>query len=255
MEHILRVHNISKNFGGLQALSNVSLEVKKGEIFALIGPNGAGKTTLFNVVAGVYKASAGTVVFNGKPVDSIRTHKRCKLGIARTFQITKPFQSLTVLENVAIGALFGASDHSPLLSRRALEKSEHDAVGILKFLGLEHKENALAGTLNVPERKRMELCRALVTKPELLLLDEVIAGLNPSEVGSMVELIRQINVMGVTVLMIEHIMKAVMAVAENITVLNFGKVIARCTPATIMEHEDVVEAYIGKRRMDVVAKS
>lgn len=251
MEHILRVQNISKHFGGLQALSDVSLEVKKGEIFALIGPNGAGKTTLFNVIAGVYPASAGNVYLNGKNITRLSPDKRCKAGIARTFQITKPFQSLSVLENVAIGSLFGAEGRSPLLSRSALAKSEEEAIEILKFLGLEHKKDALAGTLNVPERKRLELCRALASKPKLLLLDEVIAGLNPSEVGGMVELIRQINETGVTILMIEHIMKAVMSVSENITVLNFGKVIAQCKPSEIMDNKEVVEAYLGKRRETV----
>ena len=248
MEHILSINNVFKKFGGLQALNDVSLEVNKGEIFALIGPNGAGKTTLFNVVAGVYKATSGEVLFRGKDITRLSPNRRCKLGITRTFQITRPFHNMTVLENVMIGSIFGASEHSHMLSFRAMHKSEHEAIEVLKFLGLDHKAYVQAGTLNVPERKRLELCRALATKPDLLMLDEVIAGLNPSEVGGMVELIREINATGVTILMIEHIMKAVMSVSERIAVLNFGKIIARCTPDDIMEHHEVVEAYIGKRR-------
>jgi len=246
--YILNVNSVTKKFGGLVALEKVSLNIKRGEVFGLIGPNGAGKTTLFNIIAGVYKANEGNVVFNGKDITRFSPNKRCKTGIARTFQITKPFGALTVLENVCIGALFGTSHRSPLLSRHALDKAAEESVEVLKFLGLDHKKDALADTLNVPERKRLELCRALATKPDLLLLDEVIAGLNPSEVDGMVDQIRQISKRGITILMIEHIMKAVMNVSDDITVLNFGKVIAECKPNEIMNHQCVVDAYLGQRR-------
>lgn len=248
METMLEVKNVYKRFGGLQALDNVSLRVEKGKIFGLIGPNGAGKTTLFNIIAGAYPASQGDVVFLDRKINNLGADKRCKAGIARTFQITKPFGGLSVLENVCIGALFGRNASTPLLSKSALKQSEERSMEILQFMKLDHKRKALASTLNVPERKRLELCRALATEPQLLLLDEVIAGLNPSEVGGMVELIQQINkVRGVTILMIEHIMKAVMSVSDDISVLNFGKIIAHGTPAEIVQNEDVVNAYLGSR--------
>ena len=248
METILSLQHIAKHFGGLQALTDVNFDVRQGEIFALIGPNGAGKTTLFNIIAGVYPASSGKVVFKGREISRLRTDKRCKMGIARTFQITKPFSDMTVLENVSIGKIFGRDVRVNLLSAAEQEKSYGEAEEILRLTGLEHKKDALAGTLNVPERKRLELCRALATKPDLLLLDEVIAGLNPSEVGGMVELIREINRGGITVLMIEHIMRAVMSVAEEVAVLNFGKIIAQSPPAEVVKNPEVIEAYLGKGR-------
>lgn len=248
METILNVQHIAKSFGGLHALTDVNFDVHKGEIFALIGPNGAGKTTLFNIIAGVYPASNGKIIFNGKDISGLRSDARCKAGIARTFQITKPFAGMSVLENVSIGVMYGTGRSINLLSSAEVEKSYTEAEEILQFMGLAHKKDAIAGTLNVPERKRLELCRALATKPELLLLDEVIAGLNPSEVGGMVEMIREINRTGVTILMIEHIMRAVMSVAEEVAVLNFGKIIAQCPPAEVVKNPDVIEAYLGKGR-------
>lgn len=248
METILNVQHIAKSFGGLHALTDVNFDVHKGEIFALIGPNGAGKTTLFNIIAGVYPASNGKIIFNGKDISRLRSDARCKAGIARTFQITKPFAGMSVLENVSIGVMYGTGRSINLLSSAEVEKSYAEAEEILQFMGLAHKKDAIAGTLNVPERKRLELCRALATKPELLLLDEVIAGLNPSEVGGMVEMIREINRTGVTILMIEHIMRAVMSVAEEVAVLNFGKIIAQCPPAEVVKNPDVIEAYLGKGR-------
>lgn len=248
MNSILNVQHVAKYFGGLHALTDVNFDVPQGGIFALIGPNGAGKTTLFNIIAGVYPATSGKIVFKDKDIGKLRSDARCKMGIARTFQITKPFASMTVLENVSIGTIFGTGRQVNLISSAELEKSYSEAEEILKYMGLEHKKDAVAGTLNVPERKRLELCRALATKPELLLLDEVIAGLNPSEVGGMVELIKEINSTGITILMIEHIMRAVMSVAQEVAVLNFGKIIAKAPPAEVVKNAEVIEAYLGKGR-------
>lgn len=245
-ENILTVKHVTKRFGGLIALSDVSLHVNKGEIVGLIGPNGAGKTTLFNAVNGSFGITSGNIVYQGRDISSLSPDRRCRLGIGRTFQITKPFGGMTVLENVAVGAMFGQGEKRNVMSKALMEKSMDEAEKILAMMHFLPKKNALAGTLNVPERKRLEICRALATKPELLLLDEVIAGLNPSEVGAMVELVRHVNQLGVTILMIEHVMKAVMKLSHRMYVLSFGQLIAQGTPREIVENPVVIEAYLGK---------
>ena len=247
-DRILQVNSATKRFGGLVANNNVSLHVKRGEILGLIGPNGAGKTTLFNGIAGADRYTSGKVIFNGVDITNLSAFKRCRMGIGRTFQITKPFESLTVLENVSVGALFGIETKINQMSRAEIERSEEEAKKILGFLGLAHKKDLLAGKLNVPERKRLELCRALATKPKLLLLDEVVAGLNPFEVGGLMENIQRINQMGISILMIEHVMKAVMGVSNRITVLCFGKMIAEGTPEEILNNPKVIEAYLGRKK-------
>lgn len=250
-EIILQTESVTKRFGGLTALEQVTIDLKKGEVLGLIGPNGAGKTTLFNTIAGAYFPTSGKILFNGIDVTKIPANKRCKMGIARTFQITKPFGSMTVLENVAVSAIYGVNSKKSYLSRETLDKSYEEAEKILDFVKMLNKKDNLANTLNVSERKRLELCRALATKPELLLIDEVIAGLNPSEVGGMMELIREINSLGVSILMIEHVMQAVMGVSNRIVVLNFGKKIAEGTPEQIAENQLVIEAYLGRRRRNI----
>ncbi len=245
-EEILKVENVIKRFGGLVALNGVNLHVNKGEIVGLIGPNGAGKTTMFNSVNGSFGITSGKIIFQGIDVTKLTPDKRCRLGIGRTFQITKPFGGMTVLENVAVGAMFGQNKKSNMMSKGLLEKSMSEAEEILRMMNFIKKKDALAGTLNVPERKRLEICRALATKPQLLLLDEVIAGLNPSEVGGMVELVRHVNEMGVTILMIEHVMKAVMNLSHRMYVLSFGQLIAEGTPQEIVANPVVIEAYLGK---------
>lgn len=245
-ERILDVKNVTKRFGGLVALDQVTLHVDSGEIVGLIGPNGAGKTTLFNTVAGAFYATSGTVLYCGKDITRMSPNHRCHMGIGRTFQITKPFGNMTVLENVSVGALYGRSERPHDLSQQAKKRSLEEAAEILKMMHLDNKKDAKASTLNVPERKRLEICRALATNPKLLLLDEVIAGLNPSEVGGMVELIREVNQTGISILMIEHVMKAVMGLSHRIYVLNFGKLIAQGTPEEITSNPTVIEAYLGK---------
>ena len=247
-ERVLTVDKVKKRFGGLVALNDASLYVDKGEIVGLIGPNGAGKTTMFNSIAGVFPVTSGTIEYMGKDITHAKAYQRCKMGIGRTFQITKPFGNMTVLENVAIGGLYGTSEKINFLSMKEKERCLAEAEQILKDMQLEHRKDVMASTLNVPERKRLEVCRALATKPELLLLDEVVAGLNPSEVDEMVEMINNIKKKGVTILMIEHVMKAVMAVSDRMYVLSFGSMIAEGTPQEIASNDTVIEAYLGKKR-------
>jgi len=247
-ERVLTVDTVKKRFGGLVALNDASLYVDKGEIVGLIGPNGAGKTTMFNSIAGVFPVTSGKIEFKGKDITHAKAYQRCQMGIGRTFQITKPFGNMTVLENVAIGGLYGTGEKINYLSMKERERCLAEAEVILKNMQLDHRKDVMASTLNVPERKRLEVCRALATKPELLLLDEVVAGLNPSEVDEMVEMINNIKKQGVTILMIEHVMKAVMAVSDRMYVLSFGSMIAEGTPQEIASNDTVIEAYLGKKR-------
>ncbi len=240
-EIILKVEGVTKRFGGLVALSNVTFDVYREEILGLIGPNGAGKTTLFNVITGVYKPDAGRVVFKGIDITGWRPHKIARLGIARTHQIVKPFGDLTVLENTMIGALFG---------KRHKEISEDEARRIasevLDFVGLGDKKDLPARVLNVQEKKRLELARALAEEPELLLLDEVLAGLTPTEVKKMLDLLERIRrERRITIIMIEHVMHAVMNLADRIVVLHFGRKLAEGTPEEVANNPEVVTAYLG----------
>lgn len=238
-EILLKVRNVSKRFGGLIALNNVSLDLRRGEILGLIGPNGSGKTTLLNVISGVYEPDAGQVLFRGRDISHLRPHQRCHLGIARTFQITKPFLGLSVLENVAVGAYFGSSERSMLTAAR------EQALAILELMGLSPRKAELASNLTLSERRKLELARAFATQPEVLLLDEVAAGLNPSEVLEMLEVIRHIRDSGGTVLMIEHVMKAVMGVSEHIAVLHHSEILAEGSPEEIVRDDRVIAAYLG----------
>ena len=240
-EVILRVEGVTKRFGGLVALSNVTFDVYREEILGLIGPNGAGKTTLFNVITGVYKPEAGKVYFKGVDITGWKPHKIARLGIARTHQIVKPFGDLTVLENTMIGALFG---------RRHKEISEDEArkiaTEVLDFVGLGDKKELPARVLNVQEKKRLELARALAEEPELLLLDEVLAGLTPTEVKRMLDLLEKIRrERRITIIMIEHVMHAVMNLADRIVVLHFGRKLAEGTPEEVANNPEVITAYLG----------
>ena len=235
---ILQVEGVSKRFEGLQALNSVSFEVPEGQILGLIGPNGAGKTTLFNVINGVYTPEEGRIFFRGQLVNRKKTYQMAHLQMARTHQIVKPLNELSVRENVMVGACFGGIGKS-------LGEAATIADEVLGFVGLDARADQLAASLNVAQKKRLELARALAAKPVLLLLDEVLAGLNPSEIAELVETVRKIRDQGVTIIMIEHVMHAVMNVSERILVLDYGELIAEGTPQEIAGNEKVIEAYLG----------
>jgi branched-chain amino acid transport system ATP-binding protein len=235
---MLEVKNISKSFRGLRAVRDASFTVAEGDINGLIGPNGAGKTTIFNIVAGVYPPDSGKVLFKNHEIQGLRPDEICAAGIGRTFQIVKPFAGLSVLDNVIVGALH---------RERSVASARSCAASILEKLDLARKSALPASALTLPDRKRLEVARALATRPRLLLLDEVMAGLRPTECDQMVEVFRSLNrAEGLTILLIEHVMRAVMALARHIGVLHHGEVIARGTPAEVVRNPAVLECYLGE---------
>ena len=241
MTALLEARDVSVWFGGLKALEGVSFTIEPGEIVGLIGPNGAGKTTLLNAISGVVRLSRGSLWLRGQQLDRLPPHQRARLGIARTFQVVKPFHRLTVRENVAVGALFGGPE--PRSMAEALARADE----VLQQVGLEHFGSRNASDLTVTSRRTLELARALATGSQFVLLDEVMAGLTPVEVDRMIELIRSLNALGVTFLVVEHVMKAIMSISQRIIVLHHGQKIADGPPEAIIQDEQVIAAYLGER--------
>ena len=234
---ILKLMEVEKNFGGLKALENVSFEVQEGKILGLIGPNGAGKTTVFNLITGFLRPDKGDIIFGGRSILGLKPHDVCKLGLTRSFQIVKPFSGLTVLENVMVGAFHLTKN--PNIARK-------EALTILEFLQLSHLREMKAGSLTLSDRKRIEIARALATKPKLLLLDEPMGGMNSTEVETMLREIEKVREGGITLIIIEHVMKAVMSISDRIAVLNYGQKIVEGTPKEVSGNRDVIKAYLGE---------
>jgi len=234
---LLRISNLGKHFGGLSAVRDLDLSVEQGEIVGLIGPNGAGKTTVFNLISGYLMPSEGEIFFKDENLVGLRPNRICKKGIGRTFQIVQPFAGLTVLKNVMIGA-FNRTDRPDLSEEKSME--------VLQFLGLWDKSDFPIGSLTPADRKPLELSKALATEPDFLLLDEVAAGLTPTETEEIIGILRKINQRGVTLLMIEHVMRGVMALSDRIIVLNYGRKIGEGNPREIVKNPLVIEAYLGE---------
>jgi branched-chain amino acid transport system ATP-binding protein len=233
--NIIQIENCTKTFAGLVALDKVSFQVRRGDIHGLIGPNGAGKTTLFNLLAGVYKPNKGKIQLNGKDIVGLKPENICRRGISRTFQVPMPFAELTVLQNVMVGTTMKLS----------IKDGRKKAMDILEYVGLIEKSDQIAGNMAVPDLRRLELARAMSTSPDLILLDEVMAGLRPTEVKECLSLIKGINKKGITIIVIEHIMEAVMTICKRISVLNYGRLIAEGNPEEVSNNEEVIGAYLG----------
>jgi branched-chain amino acid transport system ATP-binding protein len=234
---LLELKELMKAFGGLKAVNEVSFQVEKGEIFGLIGPNGSGKTTIFNCINNFFPITGGDILFKGSSIKGLKTHKVCQMGIGRTFQVVKPLARLSVLDNVTASAFCRVN---------SIKAAKDEAYKILDFCNLLGEKNKPAKSLPIAGRKRLEIARALATKPELLLLDETAAGLNPSELDEAINLIKRIRDCGITILIVEHIMKVIMTISDRIHAINFGQTIAEGTPKEVANNQAVIEAYLGE---------
>ncbi len=237
---ILEGEKVRKYFGGLAAVSYVDFKINQGEVVGLIGPNGAGKTTLLNLISGSLRTTAGEIKYKGQRISGLKPHQICKLGIARTFQSVQLFGNMTVLDNVFLGSICGTA------TSRGTVDAKRKAMALLEFVGLSAKKSELAKNLPIAEQKRLEVARALGTKPELLLLDEVMAGLNPTEIMGSINLVKEIHRQGITILMVEHVMRAIMSISDRIIVLHHGEKIADGAPKEISTNKQVIEVYLGK---------
>jgi branched-chain amino acid transport system ATP-binding protein len=231
---------VTRHFGGLTATQNVDFHIDEGEIVGLIGPNGAGKTTLFNLISGSLAPTAGTIRFKGKIISGLKPFQICRMGIARTFQLVQLFENMTVLENVLAASFFGLSE------RRSEQVVQRKAIESLDFVGLSNLASITAKELTIADQKRLEIARALATRPELLLIDEVMAGLNPSEANGAITLIKNIRDSGITIFMIEHVMKAIMGISDRIMVLHHGRTISEGSPEEVSQDKKVIEVYLGR---------
>jgi branched-chain amino acid transport system ATP-binding protein len=234
---MLHVEKMTKQFGGLRAIDALDLTIDKGQILGLIGPNGAGKSTAFNCIAGSFAPTSGQITFEGKRINGYKPWNLCKMGLARTFQIVKPFASKNVLYNVTVASF---------VTTNSRKVAEDKALAVLESLNFADKKDILAGNLTIADRKRLEIAKALATEPKLLLLDEVMAGLRPNEVDEMVEIFKALRDRGITIFVIEHIMRAIMALSDRVVVIQFGKKIAEGTPQEIANNEAVIKAYLGE---------
>jgi branched-chain amino acid transport system ATP-binding protein len=242
MMALLEVENLSKYFGALRAVSNVSFEVREGEIVGLIGPNGSGKSTVFHLITGLIKADSGAIRYGGRDLTGLKPYQISRAGVARTFQIVKPFAEMSTLKNVMVGRAYGSS---PARSMQEVEKESRE---LLEFTALASKSSVPAGQLGLVYRKKIELARALATRPKLLLLDEVMAGLNPTEMMETVELLKKVRNSGVTMIVVEHVIKALFSMTDRVVVLSAGEKIAEGTPHEIAGNKEVIRVYLGERR-------
>ena len=237
---LLEVNGITKSFGGLVAVNDLQFSVDKGDVVGLIGPNGSGKTTSFNLISGHLKPDQGRIRFNGMDITGLKTHKICHCGIARTFQLTKPFGGMTAIQNVMVGRLYGGK------SPESLKKARQSCDRLLEFVGLGGKESLEAHSFGTVDRKRLEIARALATEPELLLLDEMMSGLTHAEMDQALKLVKSISDSGITLIVVEHVMKAIMNISSRLIVLNYGEKIAKGKPQEVVSDQKVVDAYLGE---------